>query len=619
MPRDDRPRFRISPDVFRALDVRPYRPGPGEPNTRPLRVFARDPSTSRLDGAVVTLEVPYEPLEPGPKGQLLHVVDRAQVMPGRETIELFYEPVDLETRFVLLDSGLPPGTGDPHFGQQMVYAVCSQVYDRFRRALGRDPAWGFDRPDEGPRDEDRGILVIRPHAFDRENAYYDPTAGELAFGFYSARAEAAGRNQEKSHVFTCLSHDIVVHEMSHALLDGMRRLFTVETRLDVPAFHEGFADLVAIFQRFSYRQNVELAIARTGGRLDDGLLVDVATQFGQTTSNGNDGALRSAIPRGEDLETPPEKLLRYDSPDHDAHSLGSVLVAAVFEAYRRVYRRKSADLLRLAGMDPRRPNSDGPLDEILVERLAHEAGKLAEQFLNIIVRAVDYCPPVDLTFGEYLRAMVTADADLVPEDPWAYREALVDAFRRRRVVVPEVPDLSEKSLLWRPPDESLDKARGLEFGERKFAHSPSRVASRAELERQARTLGRFVSRHDHLWYFGLIEPGHRVLEGDHVDPPTIQSLRSVQRVGPDRQPAYDLVAEVVQRRVLQDSGSSFYGGATVILGPDGQIRYTVRKNVGSYRRVNQFRRYIRGQPPSDGGTFFRNLCGRSATIRASRD
>ncbi|HEY5893625.1 MAG TPA: hypothetical protein VIT91_10380 [Chthoniobacterales bacterium] len=31
------------------------------------------------------------------------------------------------------------------------------------------------------------------------------------------------------------------------------------------------------------------------------------------------------------------------------------------------------------------------------------------------------------SFGEYLRALITADFDLVPDDRWAYREALIDA------------------------------------------------------------------------------------------------------------------------------------------------------------------------------------------------
>ena len=45
----------------------------------------------------------------------------------------------------------------------------------------------------------------------------------------------------------------------------------------------------------------------------------------------------------------------------------------------------------------------------LVNRLAETATKTATHFLNICIRSLDYCPPVDILFGDFLRAMVTAD------------------------------------------------------------------------------------------------------------------------------------------------------------------------------------------------------------------
>ena len=94
-------------------------------------------------------------------------------------------------------------------------------------------------------------------------------------------------------VFTCLSHDIVAHETTHALLDGMHRQFTSRNP-DVLAFHEAFADIVALFQHFSQPEVLRHQIAGTRGDLaQQNLLGELAQQFGQAI--GNRGALRDAI------------------------------------------------------------------------------------------------------------------------------------------------------------------------------------------------------------------------------------------------------------------------------------------------------------------------------------
>jgi len=68
--------------------------------------------------------------------------------------------------------------------------------------------------------------------------------------------------------------------------------------------------------------------------------------------------------------------------------------------------------------------------------------------LDICIRTLDYLPPVDITFGDFLRALVTADFDFHPEDPHRYRLAFVDAFRKRGIVPRDVRALGEDSLRW---------------------------------------------------------------------------------------------------------------------------------------------------------------------------
>src|SRR4029450_3782383 len=98
-------------------------------------------------------------------------------------------------------------------------------------------------------------------------------------------------------VSTALSHDIIAHETTHALLDGLRSSFMVPTNIDVPAFHEGFSDLVALFLHFTYPEVVEQAIRDSGGTITHGsLLTDIAREFGYARSRtGRSDALRSGV------------------------------------------------------------------------------------------------------------------------------------------------------------------------------------------------------------------------------------------------------------------------------------------------------------------------------------
>src|SRR5690606_32646428 len=134
-----------------------------------------------------------------------------------------------------------------------------------RKALGRNPQWGFgDTSSKQP-----ARLLLQPHGGRQRNAWYENlgVGGRLCFGYYAAPDTTTGRTLPRGYVFTCLSHDIVAHEVTHALLDGLRPKLAEPSGADVVAFHEAFADLVALFQHFSYREVVVQAIRRCRGEL----------------------------------------------------------------------------------------------------------------------------------------------------------------------------------------------------------------------------------------------------------------------------------------------------------------------------------------------------------------
>jgi hypothetical protein len=569
--------YSIGDAVTRAAEGRPYERKATDPLYRPLRIFALDPALSSREGWVTVVNVPWEPLEPDLRGCLFEV--DARDGGNKQT----YQHLDLNDHSVLLNQGRLPSPSDPLFHQQMVYAVSSLVYAAFKAALGRHLAWGFELPaGSGPRSR----LRLRPYAMEEENAYYDEESGELAFGYFRAANTVYGRNLPRGLVFTSLSHDIVAHELTHALLDGLRSHFMLPTGPHVLAFHEGFADLVAIFQHFSYEQVVYAALGRARGKLEAATaLTGLAQQFGQTI--GERQALRTAI------DDDPDEPRRYDE-QLEEHELGSVLVSAVFDAFVTVFKRKTERYFRLAtngtGVLP-----PGALPTELQVILAKRASQLAAQFQALCIRAIDYCPPVDIEFGEYLRAIITADRDLVPDDEWAYREALVDAFRKRAIYPRDVDFLSEDALLWRQSLKPLKAIRELTFAELKFDGDPARPASQQELRRQAGALGRFVALPEHLEQFGLAPAGHARLGKDYVGLPRVESIRSSRRIGPDGQVVFDLIAEVTQTRAVQagpgEPGFDFTGGSTIVIGPDGDVRYVITKSVLNEDRLRRQRRF----------------------------
>jgi hypothetical protein len=555
--------YTLGEGVMRAERTAPYQRESSDPVYRPLRIFTRDPATSVLAGAVALINLPFEPLSPGPEGAVFRVEGPA-------------EPLDLNNPAILMVNGLTPGMSDPQFRKLMVYAVCTSVYASFRAALGRYVAWGFDRPGIGPIK-----LTVRPEAFEGENAFYEKRDGTLSFGYYKGdKSKTVGNNLPGGMYYTSLSHDVVAHEVTHGLLDGLRSHFTFPSGPDVSAFHEALADLVAFFQRFTYAEVVRAAIREAGtDLLRSAMLTNIAEQFGQTTTGA--GALRTIA----EIPAPGEPLRHYGE-DIEPHKRGSVLTAAVFDAFNTVFRRKTSPYIRLAtGGTGTLPPGQMPVD--LQQVLARAASKLASQFLSILIRSIDYCPPVDIRFGDFLRAMITADRDLVPDDKYAYREAIIDAFRRRSIFPFSVDNLSEDALIWRPARVVIAPISGLNFANLRFRGDPQHPAGRAELSRQARCLGEVVCSDGLAEEFGLIAPADAHKRALNVGLPCIQSIRSSRRIGPDGQIAFDLVAEVTQWQTVEHNGARmpFLGGSTVILGPNGEIRYIVSKSVLSESRI----------------------------------
>lgn len=544
---------------------------------RPLKIFASDPLLGRTFGNRARIDVTNELLSPGPIGSRLEVID----YDGAQ--KCFYKPVNLDNPAILMQGGLDPSESNPHFHQQMVYAVALKTLENFDRALGRILRLGSHNRKRGityPR------LRLFPHAFYGANAFYSPNLNAILFGYFTADAADVGPNLPGQTVFTCLSHDVITHEMTHAIVDRLRPLFLEPSNVDVLAFHEGFADIVALFQHFSFQDIVREQIQRT--RLDIRTptpLVQLAQQFGYATGGGK--ALRSA------LAEPSAKLL---DTTIEPHERGSILVAAVFDGFFKTYQRRITDLVRIAtGGTGTLPQGD--LHPDLVNRIATEATRTAQRVLDMCIRAFDYMPPVDVTFGDFLRAMITADFELVPEDEYNLRDAMIEAFRMRGIYPDGVTSLAEESLLWDNVEKKLP---------------PLRDNAAALLEQ---VFFRAVRSFDGGWQDPTYQPGAdqtqqyvTTEDGEEIELDVnaelamalheyatknadtlgldqtakiqVRGFHPVFRVAPSGRLLIELVAQFAQvDHSVKDQfgGIPFRGGCTLIASSNGDIRYLISK------------------------------------------
>jgi hypothetical protein len=598
------------------------------PAVRQLAAYAFDPSlATKLETArihQVLIPTRWEHVEPGPIGEYLEVID---VDPASGCA---YAPIDLNHPYVLAQSGLPPSEGNPQFHQQMVYAVAMNTIHRFELALGRPVFWSPLRPWLRDRPEERhaftpeaiaglGLdepsaarsslsswkmnrtryvqrLRIYPHALREANAYYSPTKRALLFGYFPGADDETGRQYPGGMVFTCLSHDIVAHETTHALLDGMHPYFNEPSNEDVWAFHEAFADIMALFQHFTYPEVLAHQIASTRGDLQtDNLLGQLAQQFGQTTSGR--GALRSALgeedERGRWFRYAPNPLALRNQ--FEPHFRGSILVAAVFDAFLAIYNHRVADLLRIytggTGVLPA-----GEIHPDLVDRLAREAAAAAEEVLALCIRAMDYVPPTDITFGEFLRALITADYDRSPDSGKRNRIAFIDAFRSWGIYPRNITTLSEESLRWHRPEPDQPLARALLDARKSSEEIAAKVVTALDSWQPGSARDKVFDvimeaqkeLHDLLLNMQTprrrpkdVLPGLDFLTGASF---SVGNLRLARRTGPEGEFRTEAVVEVVQTYQPPEGDTAgavpFRGGATLVVDlRTWELRYIIYKQL----------------------------------------
>lgn len=545
---------------------------------RKLTIIAKDPGLRiGSDGPMVfaRVDVPAEILAPGPTGYRIKVVDYNATEQRAYAARQSYQSGD-----ILLDP-FAPGDGEaltdrdyqarvvanPNFHAQNCYAIAMRTLGLFERALGRRVSWSSGGHQ----------LHIAPHAFALANAFYSEPDRALMFGYFF--------DEEGKPIFTSLSHDVVAHETTHAVLDGLRSRYTDPSGPDQAAFHEGFADIVAILSIFSLPEVVAAGLGITHKlpglgeplafitedkvtpeAIRNSILLGIGAEIGMASGAGR-GALRQSVK----LEPHPRIL---DAPDMaEAHSRGEVVVAAVTSAFVKLWTTR---ISHLGTFDGRGYNMLAVIEE---------GAKAAAQLLQMSIRAIDYCPPTDLDFGQFLASLLTADRELVPDDSrFGYRELVRQSFADFGIVPP--PGQTDADGCW--PH---------------FAASEALRYSRSNAEALTRDVDEC---------FRFLWENRDALEISERGYTQVVSLDTSLRIDPDGIPFRETTCQYVQTgrffgselmaickiKPLPDgfttrSSADLFGGGVVVFDQYGRVKYHIGNGLIDGERQKRRLEYLR--------------------------
>jgi len=266
-------------------------------------------------------------------------------------------------------------------------------------ALGRTVEWAF----EGEQ------LMIVPRAGEWANAFYDRSTRSLQFFWFPGRA--AG-----STVYTALSRDIVAHEVGHALLDAVVPSLYDSATPESIAIHEAVADLIAILMALDSQPLRAFVLAMSGNQLTGmNAFNKIAEEFG-TAQVSADGIERTALRSLSNTET------RETLKDAGPHELSVLLSGIFYDTAQSIFDKRMKDELS------QRP---GATPDDMAAAAQRALGTTYGIFRRVILRAIDYLPPGELTFADVGRATLAADHASLPD---------VDVPAKNRAEVHEIRD-----------------------------------------------------------------------------------------------------------------------------------------------------------------------------------
>ncbi len=303
------------------------------------------------------------------------------------------------------------GPGGNEFRAVNVFATVLRTMYMFEEpdTLGRRLTWAFNAPQ----------LFLVPHAGEWPNAYYERQSHSIQFFYFRAD------KPPYPTIYTSLSHDIIAHEAAHAILDGIAPdLYSAVTPQSL-ALHEAIADLTSLIMAFRSGALRKWVLAQTGGRIDNATAFSwIAEEFGRARDPlGRADYLRSLF-NNKTLDPDDHTVDEQGRPNlvrrHEPHLLCQVLTGALYTVVVKIHEQLKAEY--------------GGEDSAARRRASGKALYVAAQrFKRMILRALDFLPPGEVSFGDYARAIIASDQASYPglnrERTW-----ICDEFVRRRMV-----------------------------------------------------------------------------------------------------------------------------------------------------------------------------------------
>jgi hypothetical protein len=557
------------------------------PATRRMTIVAQDPSVKRTGGGILmaTVDVPAEELVPGPMGYRVQVVDydaTSGEYHGRHVLPRTYDDEPTSWR-----KGRLAILKDYRFHAQNVYALVMMTLARFEFALGRRIGWAFETHQ----------LKVAPHGIVDANAFYSREVEGLVLGCFQG---LRGRK-----VFTALSHDIVVHETTHALIDALRVRYLDPSGPDQAGFHEGFADIVALLSVFAQVEVVREMLRRSAGvsRMSDAIpaaaLTPVKLRKGPFTALAKELGKELQVARGEALrrsaELKPSPAWLTSDEFKEPHRRGEILVAAVINAFIETWSRRLTKAL-VPGQDAHQ-----------VWRVAEEGADIASMLLTMWIRALDYMPPVHVEFGDTLSAALTADLEVRPDDSRLdLRDNLLASFKAYGIK----PTSSRKDLpgIWEPAPVHLKYDR-IRFESMKTDHDevfrflwenrdvlgiPTEAYTKVLSVRPCRRIGEdgFVLHETVAEYYQVARLTEEECRKRDIGLPEdyVSALRSQKQQTAERRRALAGAADDAEPDSSDESigaVTAVYGGGVLVFNEFGRLKYHVRNDVFSSRQTDR--------------------------------